>query len=1062
MPITFNKTNQWGLLCFISTIVPLCFVKNTHAFFVVVLFLFLTPIASFADDVLLRNSFAGNISYEITGGSMRSPYTNTNECLNSQLVNSTGRIKIPAQSTIKAAYLYWSGSGDLDNTVNFNGQTVSADAANSHTLTIDIDLRDNRTDNRPFFSARADVTSYITGNETQHTVSGLEFARAIGNNNNNYCTGLLAYGGWSLVVIYENVTSASFQRLRVINVFDGFQQFWGGSLIIKPDNFVISQNPTTSGSGKLTHISWEGDSNISNERAGSNETLLFEGNILSQTGNSNRNQFNSYSSGVDISGASTSGVDIDVYDISRYLKSGQTSVTTTYSTGQDMVFLTAEIISVPNEPVAELSIQQSGPTKIVRNQLNEFEFTVANNGPNTALNNTQVRVALPSNFTMDSFVGNQWLCTQITGAINCNYTNDIFRSRVSTPLTVRLKPNNSTNNSVNISATVTGTLFDNILSNNTTSKTYNVVSANLSTSKKTVIDINGGNVRAGDVLRYQIDLVESNGASASGITLIDHLPTNISSFEIISLPNGAIDNNQVAPAGDNSSGLLSISNISILANATESIIFDATISSSIPVNTAIKNTATISGSISPEIEIESPTVYVSKPAKPASGNKPLYLRQTSILSRVQPTSSAYNSIADLDEITYVITPAFQKEFLFSETTVNAYLFLQNDFSSRGPWRHDVTVSLLLDNVIIGSVIRTISVPSRGSNGDNVALFDFAIPLPNTLTIQPGNTLALKVQNNSEYSEDSLRIYSIDPNVRSSDSVSPFSLIRLPAATVINIDKISILNSADSQPITEAEPSDSVTITAEVSDPFGSFDISSANISIKNSQGLTLVNQQNMSVLSDSGNAIKTFQFNYAIPANAELGDWNISITALEGIENEINHTSESIFKIRAPLPEINVSKSIEVYSDPIHGTNNANNYAKALPGAILTYTVTAENTGQGTAQNNSIWISDAVPDNTYMIVTDYDDVNGQGPIKDTTAGTSNGLTYEFTALNSTSDDIEFSNSEGANFNYSPVEDSEGLDKNITHFRINPKGIFQAPAAGESPIQFTIKFRVQLQ
>ena len=124
--------------------------------------------------------------------------------------------------------------------------------------------------------------------------------------------------------------------------------------------------------------------------------------------------------------------------------------------------------------------------------------------------------------------------------------------------------------------------------------------------------------------------------------------------------------------------------------------------------------------------------------------------------------------------------------------------------------------------------------------------------------------------------------------------------------------------------------------------------------------------------------------------------------------------------------------------------------------------MTAENTGQGTAQNNSIWISDAVPDNTYMIVTDYDDVNGQGPIKDTTAGTSNGLTYEFTALNSTSDDIEFSNSEGANFNYSPVEDSEGLDKNITHFRINPKGIFQAPAAGESPIQFTIKFRVQLQ
>jgi uncharacterized repeat protein (TIGR01451 family) len=1015
--------------------------KRAIVFYSLVLFLFLASATSYAaEDVVLRHSFAGNLSFELTGNTLRQE---SNTCRPVSSGRSSGRITLPPGSSIKAAYLYWSGSGSPDNTIRFRNVTSGI----ATTVNSDVTYLESIS-NAPFFSAKKDVTSFVSQSTATYEVSNLTF-----DGSSTYCTNKRAYGGWALAIVYEN----SNQPLRVINVFDGFKNFWGQSLTLSPNNFVIAQAPASKG-GKHAHITWEGDSGNSQSRGGFNESLRFEGINLTDSGNPSSNQFNSFSN---VNG-DTSGVDIDAYNIGSLLTAGDTSVTTTYSSGQDRVFLTAEIISVPNEPVAELSIQQSGPTKIVRNQLNEFEFTVANNGPNTALNNTQVRVALPSNFTMDSFVGNQWLCTQITGAINCNYTNDIFRSRVSTPLTVRLKPNNSTNNSVNISATVTGTLFDNILSNNTTSKTYNVVSANLSTSKKTVIDINGGNVRAGDVLRYQIDLVESNGASASGITLIDHLPTNISSFEIISLPNGAIDNNQVAPAGDNSSGLLSISNISILANATESIIFDATISSSIPVNTAIKNTATISGSISPEIEIESPTVYVSKPAKPASGNKPLYLRQTSILSRVQPTSSAYNSIADLDEITYVITPAFQKEFLFSETTVNAYLFLQNDFSSRGPWRHDVTVSLLLDNVIIGSVIRTISVPSRGSNGDNVALFDFAIPLPNTLTIQPGNTLALKVQNNSEYSEDSLRIYSIDPNVRSSDSVSPFSLIMLPAATVINIDKISILNSADSQPITEAEPSDSVTITAEVSDPFGSFDISSANISIKNSQGLTLVNQQNMSVLSDSGNAIKTFQFNYAIPANAELGDWNISITALEGIENEINHTSESIFKIRAPLPEINVSKSIEVYSDPIHGTNNANNYAKALPGAILTYTVTAENTGQGTAQNNSIWISDAVPDNTYMIVTDYDDVNGQGPIKDTTAGTSNGLTYEFTALNSTSDDIEFSNSEGANFNYSPVEDSEGLDKNITHFRINPKGIFQAPTAGESPIQFTIKFRVQLQ
>jgi hypothetical protein len=123
--------------------------------------------------------------------------------------------------------------------------------------------------------------------------------------------------------------------------------------------------------------------------------------------------------------------------------------------------------------------------------------------------------------------------------------------------------------------------------------------------------------------------------------------------------------------------------------------------------------------------------------------------------------------------------------------------------------------------------------------------------------------------------------------------------------------------------------------------------------------------------------------------------------------------------------------------------------------------VTAENIGEGAAQVDSIWISDAVPANTYMLVTDYDGVSGQGPVIDTTAGTENGLTYEFTALNDDTDDIEFSNN-GTDFNYSPTEDSEGLDKSITHFRINPKGIFQAPAAEESSNEFTIKFRVQLQ
>jgi hypothetical protein len=97
-----------------------------------------------------------------------------------------------------------------------------------------------------------------------------------------------------------------------------------------------------------------------------------------------------------------------------------------------------------------------------------------------------------------------------------------------------------------------------------------------------------------------------------------------------------------------------------------------------------------------------------------------------------------------------------------------------------------------------------------------------------------------------------------------------------------------------------------------------------------------------------------------------------------------------------------------------------------------------------------------------MSVSDFDGTSGVGPVVQQNDSSPSGLSYNFTSLNSTSDDIEFSDNNGSNFSYSPVPDSEGIDKNITHFRINPKGIFQAPTAGESATQFTIKFRVQLQ
>lgn len=1032
MPSTLNKTIQQNHLGFFSAMTFECMVKKSLSFFSLLITLYSVSIISNAEEVILRHSFAGNMSFELAGNTLR---RNNNTCLPRNGGQSSSTINLPNNSTIKAAYLYWSGSGDIDAQVTFNNQSVNAQISYTELF-----------NGRRYYSAKADVTGLVSNNTTTYTVANLTF-----DGSNAYCASAGAYGGWALSVIYENPN----QPLRVINIFDGFKNFWGSEFVLAPNNFVIAQDPATKG-GKHAHITWEGDAGNSQALNNQNESLRFEGFNLTDANNPSNNQFNGYSN---VTGL-TSGVDIDEYEIGNLLTPGATTVSTTYSSGQDAVFLTAEIISVPNEPVADLSIQQAGPSVLAAGQANAIDFVVTNEGPNTADSNTQIIVPLNSGLSFDSYSGANWFCTSTTTQATCTYQRPINTNASASTLTVLLQANGSSNDTLDVVSTVSGILFDNILSNNTQSKRYSIVSADLTTSTKTVTDINGGNVQAGDTLRYRIDIKESNGVAVNNIRLTDHLDTHIASYSLVNLPSGITNNSLVAPAGDQNSGVIALDNISIAANGIISILIDAKIKSSASSTASINNTATISTAGSADVSVIAPEVFLARPISPAAGNKPLYLQQNSNLSRLKPTSTGFISLAHQAQNTWTITPPFQQEFRFSDAIINAYLFLQNSFSNQS-WNHTVTLTLLLNGNAIGNVQRTVTVPSRGLNGDNVGLFNFAIPISPTQMFNANDVLALRINNISDYPVDNLRVYSIDPNINNLDAVSPNSLISLPAKTVINVDEIVVTDVA-AQPITEAYPGQALSIESRISDPFGSFDITSALISITDAAGRQMVNQQSMDVLSDSNGATKTYNLNYNLPTNAALGDWTITITANEGSENEISHSSDYTLSVNAALPVITMTKTVSVFSDPIHGENTSTSFSKALPGAILTYTLLAENSGQGAAENNSIWISDVIPKNTYMLVKNFNDVPGKGPVIEQPENPNSGLSFQFSALNSDSDNIEFSNNNGQTFDYSPSPDSEGIDKKITHFRINLRGIFRAPTAGESANQFSIKFRVQLQ
>jgi len=87
---------------------------------------------------------------------------------------------------------------------------------------------------------------------------------------------------------------------------------------------------------------------------GFSENLGFDGQILTDAVNPVNNQFNSVSNA--LTPDTTWGVDIDTYDVTNYLHSGDTVATSVYSSGGDAVWLSCEVISVSDTSNSDMSI----------------------------------------------------------------------------------------------------------------------------------------------------------------------------------------------------------------------------------------------------------------------------------------------------------------------------------------------------------------------------------------------------------------------------------------------------------------------------------------------------------------------------------------------------------------------------------------------------------------------------------------------------------------------------------------------------------------------------------
>jgi len=991
-------------------------------------------------EIVLRDSLAGNLNYELLGGHFRQGERGCQAPLNS----SADSVTLPAGSTVKAAYLYWSGSGFADNTAILNGQQVTAGYTYEESYPIPTDAGPI---NSWAYSARANVTSRVTGGGT-YTVSGVNFDRT----QTPYCDFATAYGGWAMLIVYENAS----EPLRVVNLYDGFKSYRGNSITLAPDNFIISQNAAQLGA-KHAHITWEGDAGNSQGFNGQNEQLVFEGVSLTDGNNPTNNQFNSFSN---VKG-NTPGVDIDDFQVGQYLTPGDTSVTTTYSSGQDLVFLTAEVISIPNEPVSDLELTTSAPARVSRGADVTFTFTAKNNGPLVAPTGTELTIPLNDGATFEGFTGTGWSCEPAATLITCTYNADIPVGASAPALNVTLGTSNTSQPTLSGDAVLDGVNFDNKSANNTNDITVTLQDANLSSSVKRVLDLNGGQVLPGDVLRFTMDITNSSNFNATDISLSDPMPALISSFQVFRRPAGSTDNSQPAPAGANGAGVVQIDNLSINAGATATIIVDAVISAGAQDGESITNVATV-GNPAVNTTITSPTVTINN-ALGNSGNKPLYLQPDSTLTRIADTTGNYQLVNDQQTVTWALAPALQTDVTLDYSQpIPVTLRLQNDLTagqgSNNEFAHNITLNFVANRngarTVLASATGQVALLTAANTqaSDSIRTFQFDMAIQNGIALLAGDVLQLEVTqsrvggsaNFPQYRN--MRVYSSDNGIT--------SLLALTSNTVINVEQVALYDAAypDGAQLTTINPGQAYYVRAEVSDPFGAYDITATRITITTPEGNVPASLAVMSGV-DASDATVTAEYPFSSPADAISGDWQFTVRADEGYEGTVfNELTETVTLVQPA--ELTMSKTMQVISDPL---NNASN-PKAIPGAVVEYTLQITNDGEGAADSDSITITDKLATGTdFYVGTDA----ATSPVTLTDGDPTSALTLNYENLTASTDGLEFSQDGGVTFDYQPSADANGFDPLITDIRIRLTGTM--PGADENGTPgFSINYKVKVQ
>jgi uncharacterized repeat protein (TIGR01451 family) len=197
-----------------------------------------------------------------------------------------------------------------------------------------------------------------------------------------------------------------------------------------------------------------------------------------------------------------------------------------------------------------------------------------------------------------------------------------------------------------------------------------------------------------------------------------------------------------------------------------------------------------------------------------------------------------------------------------------------------------------------------------------------------------------------------------------------------------------------------------------------------------------------------------------INATADMGTGGTTITNIANVVGAdqvdpvaINNSSGfDVSPTSIPYPDLKMSKTVLSFWDPV---NLSSGNQKAIPGAVMQYTLTVSNEGDGSPDTGTVVIDEIVPPDTEMLVSGgaFSFINGT---------VDSGLTFVYGGVADLTDSVEFSSNNGATYDYTPDDTLPGgYDPAVTDFRVTMGGDFNV-SDGFSHPYFSISFKVRLK